>query len=205
MQLILSDPAAAASATQVSDEQIPYSKRELNAVAVAYENAVGQLQTLLQQAVQENAISITDANSMYSLLTQPTELNHLLPIVLTNLEQTQGGWDLLSQHVDAIGRAKFQMQQQPMTPQQQAMMQQQAMQPPMMQQQPMQPTTYSWGDGQIAGIDPRLQMAQPGLPQQQGFVSSAQTLGNVPPDQQWMVIDQADRNGEWRNKMLIQP
>lgn len=218
--MVVNSPAAMASLREIASDQIPYSTSQLNAVAVAQEDIINQVRPGIEAGLV-----------MHDLLTNPAELENLLPIVLVQLEQTPGGWDTLARHVEAFGQARAeyhapQQQQQQQQFQQlngyeQAMQQyspeqiqqmqyQQQLQQPMNQplqqmvQQPVQPTTYGWGNGQNTNnvLDERPYIPASPVPSQN--LGGNIDLGQIPPDQMFAAVDNLERQGYWRSKPLFQ-
>ena len=218
-QMIVNSPAAMASLREIASDQIPYSSSQLNALAVAQEDALNQVRPGIEAGL-----------IMQDLLTNPAELENLLPIVLVNLEQTPGGWDILARHVEAFGQARAQhqnpqgyeqqqykqaMQQYSPEQIQQIQMQQQLQQPmnqpmnqpmqPQVQQQPMQPSTYGWGNGQTTENVLDARPFIPSSPMPSANLGGNVDLGQIAPDQMFAAVDNLERQGYWRSKPLFQP
>lgn len=207
--MVVNSPAAMASLKEIASEQIPYSASQLNAVAVAMEDVINQVKPGIEAGLV-----------MHDLLTNPAEIENLLPIVLVQLEQTPGGWDTLARHVEAFGQARAQHhapQQQTMQPQYDPAMQQyspeqiQQMQYQQQLQQSMQqpivpstPSTYGWGNGQNTQniLDERPYI--PAAPMPSSNLGGSVDLGQIPPDQMFAAVDNLERQGYWRSKPLFQ-
>lgn len=191
-QLIASSASAMASLNEISDEQIPFSKSTSNAIGVALEDQLMQALPLAQ-----------DGMALRDLLSNPQRFGQLTQIYFDQALRTPGGFQHLSEMYLAVGDrigAFGQEQQQPQGVPQGAAQNFHQMQQMQQQQMPQQ-ATYQWSDGQNANS---RESNFPGIPANASGGSSA-NLGQVPPDQQWQMVDHLERSGGFRGKILVQP
>jgi len=175
-------PNAIASVNQISDSQIPYSPSALNAYSVELEDRLVQLTPMAEDAIL-----------MRNLMTNPAEFEAFTQIYIERALNTPGGFDHLTnvylpiiQAVNAQNAAQQEPQYVP--PQQQS-------------------ANYQWGDGQVPNAREVNELGQrsafPEMPSPQGQRAPG-SLDGIAPDQLWQVIDNVERQGAFRNKLLIQ-
>lgn len=143
-----------------------------------------------------------DGQSLKALFNDPSQFASLTQIYLEQALNTPGGFDhLTSVYLPIIQAVNAQnaAQQEPQYVQ------------PGQQQQPVQPgqqpANYQWGDGQVPNaraVDEFGQRAAfPEMPNPQGQTAPG-NLDGISPDQLWQVVDNIERQGAFRNKLLIQ-
>ncbi|MCY7391794.1 MAG: hypothetical protein LH647_10000 [Leptolyngbyaceae cyanobacterium CAN_BIN12] len=175
-------PNAIASVNQISDNQIPYSPSALNAYSVELEDRLVQLTPMAEDAVL-----------MRNLMTNPQQFAAFTDIYLQQALNTPGGFDHLTKVylpiIQAVNAQNAAQQEPQYAPTQQ------------------QPANYQWGDGQIPNAREVNEFGQrsafPEMPNPQGQRAPG-SLDGVSPDQMWQVIDTVERQGAFRNKLLIQ-
>lgn len=181
----MQSPNAVASVNQISDSQIPYSPSALNAYSVELEDRLVQLTPMAE-----------DAMLMRNLMTNPAEFAAFTQIYLEQALNTPGGFDHLTNVYLPIIQA--------VNAQNAAQQEPQYVQP---QQPQQQPANYQWGDGQNPAArevnDFGQRAAFPEMPNPQGQRAPG-SLDGVSPEQLWQVIDNVERQGAFRNKLLIQ-
>lgn len=199
-ELVLKSASASAS-LGIPASEIPYNPSQLNAVAVA-----------LEDAVVAQAPYVADAHKLVDLLINPQRFGELTAVYFDQMGRVPGGFDLATEMYLRYGQStgmfqqanqylsqqQFQGQGQPqgqltgtgINPQMAAMMQPQ-MQPPAQ-------TIYQWDNGQT------VRPQHPEIPNPAGYQSQA-GLDAVTPQNAWQAVDQLDSSGYFRGKQLVIP
>lgn len=128
-----------------------------------------------------------------NLMTNPSQFEAFTDIYLQQALNTPGGFDHLTNVYLPIIQA--------------VNAQNAAQQEPQYVQPGQQPANYQWGDGQIPNAREVNEFGQrsafPEMPNPQGQRAPG-SLDGIAPDQLWQVIDTVERQGAFRNKLLIQ-